>query len=71
MRRATLLTLVCLGLSACGTTGQKVLDNVAGCTRHYDGAVTAGVLGGGQFVGTVKIDCNPKAPAPVGENTKP
>jgi hypothetical protein len=63
--RAMLSILACLGLSACGTTGQAVLTNVANCTRHYDGAVTAGVLGGGQFVGTVKIDCGPKTPAPA------
>jgi len=64
MRNLMLLTLACLGLSACTTGGQKVLDNVAHCTRHYDGAVSAGILGGAQFSGTVKIDCEPKVPAP-------
>lgn len=46
-----------LGLSGCSTTtSTKLLDNLQGCTRHYDGAVSGG-MAGGQFSGTVKIDC--------------
>lgn len=54
-----LLSLACLAvaLSACGTTGTKVLDNVSNdCARKYDGTITAGITGA-QFTGTVKIDC--------------
>lgn len=50
-------------LSACSTTTTgKMLDNLAGCERHYDGAVSGGMTGG-QFSGTVKIDCAGAAPA--------
>ena len=53
------LAASCLALAACETTGglgERVLENLQGCERHYDGAV-AGGLTGGQFSGTVKIDC--------------
>lgn len=51
-------------LSACSTTTTtKMLDNLAGCERHYDGAVSGGMTGG-QFSGTVKIDCSEKAAQP-------
>jgi hypothetical protein len=52
-----------LAMSACSTvTTTKVLDNLAGCERHYDGAIGAS-MAGGQFSGTVKIDCTPAAVA--------
>jgi hypothetical protein len=45
--------------TACNSTGTShVLDNLQGCTRHYDGTVSAGMTGG-QFAGTVKVDCTP------------
>lgn len=62
MKRAILLAgaaLSCLALSACNTTSTaKLLDNLQGCERHYDGAV-AGSLTGGSFSGTIKVDCKP------------
>jgi hypothetical protein len=46
-----------LALSGCSTAGQQqVLTNLQGCERHYDGTISAGMTGG-QFAGTVKIDC--------------
>lgn len=49
-----LCVLLC---SACSSTATNhMLDNLAGCERHYDGAVSGGMTGG-QFSGTVKIDC--------------
>jgi len=54
--------LGCLGLAGCGTTGGKILENLQGCERHYDGAVSGGILGiGGQFSGTVQVSCPVKA----------
>lgn len=61
------ISLLCLGtaLSGCSSTGTKVLDNLQGCERHYDGAISGG-LTGGQFSGTIEIHCVPVAPfAPV------
>ena len=55
------LALAAVALSACGSTGIKALENVAGCERHYEGVVQGGMLGGG-FSGQVKIDCAPPAP---------
>lgn len=54
------ISLLCLGvaLSGCSTTGAKVLDNLQGCERHYDGAISGG-LTGGQFSGTIEIHCIP------------
>jgi hypothetical protein len=54
-----------LAVSACNTTTTtKLLDNLAaGCERHYDGTIGAS-MAGGQFQGTVKIDCAPTSPAP-------
>lgn len=56
----------CVALSACNTTTtQQLLSNLStDCERHYDGAVSAGMTGGG-FNGTVKIDCAAKAAAPA------
>jgi hypothetical protein len=48
----------CLALSACQSTGAQVLENLQGCERHYDGAVSGG-LTGAQFSGTIKVDCLP------------
>lgn len=51
------VALCCFVLSACSSTATThMLDNLAGCERHYDGAVSGGMTGG-QFSGTVKIDC--------------
>jgi hypothetical protein len=50
----------CLALSACQSTGAQVLENLQGCERHYDGAVSGG-LTGAQFSGTIKVDCLPAA----------
>lgn len=51
------LSLGALALSGCNTvTQQQVLTNLQGCERHYDGTVSGGMTGG-QFSGTVKIDC--------------
>ncbi len=45
-------------VSACGTTGKQVLDNVSkDCARRYIGAINGGMMGG-NFSGTVDIDCN-------------
>lgn len=55
--------LACL-LAGCNTTSQtKLLDNLQGCERHYDGAVSAGMTGG-QFSGTIKVDCVPATADP-------
>jgi hypothetical protein len=55
--------LACLMLAGCGSTGVKVLDNVSNdCARKYDGTISAGITGG-QFTGTVKIDCQPHGAA--------
>jgi hypothetical protein len=50
-----------LCMSACSTTTtDHLLTNLStDCERHYDGAINAGMTGGG-FTGTVKIDCAPK-----------
>lgn len=59
--------LACLALSLCGcsTAGaQQVLTNLQGCERHYNGVVAAGMTGG-NFSGSVKIDC----PTSKGEMT--
>lgn len=59
---ATAMLACALASSACSTTTtQQVLTNLNGCTRSYNGSVGVGVLGGGQFTGTVKIDCAPSA----------
>lgn len=76
MRRTILMTtvsavalLLAAGLGGCGslgTLGPQVLDNLQGCERHYNGAVSAG-LGAG-FTGTVQIDC-PATPVKAEETT--
>lgn len=54
-------------LSGCSTTtSQQLLTNLQGCSRHYDGAVSGG-LTGGQFSGTIKVDCTPATTAPPAE----
>lgn len=67
-RRLLASALACLGvasLSACSTAGaQQVLTNLQGCERHYNGVVAAGMTGG-NFSGSVKIDC----PTSKGEMT--
>jgi hypothetical protein len=57
----------CLSMSACQSTGAQVLENLQGCERHYDGAVSGG-LTGAQFSGTIKVDCLP-APRTVATET--
>lgn len=61
MSRAIILlaavSAACL-VTACGTTGQKVIENAQGnCARRYLGTVNGGLLGG-SFAGSVDIDCN-------------
>jgi hypothetical protein len=57
-----------LALAGCATADTRaILDNLQGCERHYNGVVSAGLVGAG-FSGSVKIDCNsgtvpPPAPA--------
>lgn len=62
------VAVVALCVSFCGacntTTTGHILDNLNGCERHYDGAVSAGMTGG-QFSGTVKVDCKSASPAAV------
>lgn len=63
MRVIAILTAcaAAVALSACSTTTTgQMLNNLQGCERHYDGAVSAGMTGG-QFSGTVKVDCVPEA----------
>jgi hypothetical protein len=62
-----IIAAACLGLTACGTTGTKVLENLQGCERHYAGNISGGALGA-DFNGTIKVDCLPaKAEIPVPE----
>lgn len=73
---AIALSVIALALSLCGAcstlTTSHLLDNLQGCTRHYDGAVAAGMTGG-QFSGTVKVDCEPPGgtPAPKTQAAQP
>lgn len=65
MKRVILLAgglAACLSLSACaglanltqaGGIGEKVLNNLEGCRRHYQGALGAGVTG------SFDITCDP------------
>lgn len=49
-----------VALSGCSTvTQEKVLTNLEGCKRIYNGAVQGGILGAG-FTGTVNIECPPR-----------
>jgi hypothetical protein len=51
-------------LSGCSTTGQQaILQDIQTCTRDYQGTVNAGVVGGGNFTGSVKIHCDPAGTA--------
>ncbi len=69
MKRQIILAgvaLACVSLSACSTTtSQQLLTNLQSCQRHYDGAISGG-LTGGQFSGTIKVDCPAK-----GDTTAP
>lgn len=59
MTRIAIAALTALCLAGCATaTQEKVLTNLEGCTRFYDGSVSGGLMGAG-FVGTVKIECPP------------
>lgn len=61
MRKVLFLTLVSLALSACSSiSGDKLLTNLQGCERHYDGVISAGI-GNTGFSGSVKVDCPPVA----------
>ncbi len=54
------LSIAALPLAGCNTVTQgHILDNLQGCTRHYDGAVNGSLTGAG-FTGTIKVDCDPK-----------
>lgn len=58
--RLIALGAVAVALSGCTTIrSDQVLQNLEGCSRHYNGAVSVGV--GGGFTGTVQIDCEPRA----------
>jgi hypothetical protein len=49
-----------LSLSACATADQKAFyKDIEGCQREYTGSVSAGVLQGGGFTGSVHIQCDP------------
>lgn len=63
--RTLLILASVIPLAACNTVQQQqLLTDLQGCTRHYEGVVTAGVLNTGTgFNGSVKIDCAPK-PSP-------
>lgn len=64
--KSFLLIAIAVALSACTTGGQAILKNIEGCERHYNGVFAASLLGGQNFSGSAKIDCDPKfAPAPV------
>jgi hypothetical protein len=62
--RPLAITLAVLAVTGCSSTGQKaLLDDLHGCERHYNGVVAAGVIGGANFSGSVKIDCPNAEPA--------
>jgi hypothetical protein len=48
-----------VALSGCASQGAAVLNDLQGCHRHYNGAVTAGIMGliAPNFTGSVDIDC--------------
>lgn len=56
----------CVAMTGCATaTQEKVLTNLEGCKRVYNGAVQGGVLGAG-FTGTVNIECPARTiPEPI------
>jgi hypothetical protein len=63
--------VACLSLSACASANTgKLLENLQGCERHYDGVVSAGIANTG-FSGSIKVDCLPSKPAPVVEPSSP
>jgi len=66
MRLALALAAVAaLALGGCATNDKMaVLSNLQGCERHYNGAVSAGVMNAG-FTGTVQIDCPAHKPPPL------
>jgi hypothetical protein len=51
--------LACVALSGCASQGAAVLNDLQGCHRHYNGAVTSGLAGltAPQFTGSVDIEC--------------
>jgi hypothetical protein len=53
------LALACVALSGCASQGAAVLNDLQGCHRHYNGAVTSGLAGltAPQFTGSVDIEC--------------
>ena len=62
MRTLLLAASSAVLLTGCNATVQNhILDNLEGCTRHYDGAVNGSFTGAG-FTGTVKVDCTPQTP---------
>lgn len=49
-----------VSLSGCATADQKAFyKDIEGCSREYTGAISAGVLQGGGFTGSVHINCDP------------
>jgi hypothetical protein len=67
--------MVAVALAACGgcstANTQAILNNLQGCERHYNGTVAGGMTGG-QFTGSVKIDCvPPQTGAPQPSATTP
>ncbi|QCW21962.1 hypothetical protein JessAGP_032c [Caulobacter phage Jess A] len=50
-----------MAASGCSSiSGDKLLTNLQGCERHYNGVISAGI-GNNGFSGQIKVDC---APAP-------
>jgi hypothetical protein len=51
--------LACVALSGCASQGAAVLNDLQGCHRHYNGAITSGLanLTAPQFTGSVDIEC--------------
>lgn len=74
--RLTASSLICfalgLALSACanGVSGDKLLTNLQGCERHYDGVISAGI-GNTGFSGQIKVDCAPQTATPQPTSTTP
>lgn len=59
-------------LTGCATpgSGTQFLDNLAGCERHYNGVVSAGLIGSG-FNGSIRVDCAPRGAAPQTGDPEP
>ena len=50
--------LLATSLSGCASQGAAVLNDLQGCDRHYEGAISPGnMVAPVTFIGSVKIDC--------------